>query len=66
MCQVSSVNFEEAIVPGTKVEKGDPLGFFLFGGSDIVMLFSEDLDFTLTAGVNEHADMGTEYGRIRG
>ncbi|MBO6052517.1 MAG: phosphatidylserine decarboxylase [Clostridia bacterium] len=65
MCQVSSVNFEETIVPGAKVKKGDPLGFFLFGGSDIVMLFSEDLDFAMTAEAGEHFHMGQAYGTIR-
>ncbi|MBQ9047533.1 MAG: phosphatidylserine decarboxylase [Solobacterium sp.] len=49
MCQVSSVNFENTVVPGAHVKKGDPLGYFLFGGSDIIMLFSEDTGFTLTA-----------------
>ena len=64
MCQVSSVNFEETIVPGTEVKKGDPLGFFLFGGSDIVMLFSEDLDFQMSAETDVHYNMGQEYGAI--
>ena len=64
MCQVSSVNFEDTIVPGAKVKKGDPLGYFLFGGSDIVMIFSEDLDFEMTAEPNVHYSMGQEYGRI--
>ena len=26
---------------GAVVEKGDPMGYFLFGGSDIVMIFQE-------------------------
>ena len=64
MCQVSSVNFEEDIVPGKKVSKGDPLGYFLFSGSDIVMLFSEDLDFHLSDVEGKHLQMGQEYGRI--
>ena len=65
MCQVSSVNFEKSITPGTKVKKGDPLGFFLFGGSDIVMLFSENLDFDKTAKTGVHKQMGQKYGTIR-
>ncbi len=65
MCQVCSVNFEQGIVPGARVRKGDPLGWFAFGGSDIVMLFSEDLDFRLTAAPKEHLLMGRPYGRIR-
>ena len=64
MCQVSSVNFEGTIVPGARVENGDPLGYFLFGGSDIVMLFSKDLDFEFTAEKDEHLLMGQEYGRL--
>ena len=63
MCQVSSVNFEDTVIPGARVEKGDPLGYFMFGG-DIVMIFSEDLDFDLTAEAGIHFNMGEEYGRI--
>ena len=64
MCQVSSVNFEESVVPGALVEKGDPLGYFLFGGSDIIMIFSEDAGFALTAEPGDHLDMGKAYGTI--
>lgn len=65
MCQVSSVNFEETIVPGAKVKKGDPLGCFLFGGSDIVILFSKDLGFELSAKQGVHLQMGEAYGTIK-
>lgn len=65
MCQVASVNFEKNVAAGAKVRKGDPLGFFLFGGSDIVMIFSEVLDFQMTAEPGAHTLMGTAYGRIR-
>ena len=64
MCQVSSVNFEDTVMAGAAVQKGDPLGFFLFGGSDIVMLFSADTRFEMTAKPGEHILMGTEYGRL--
>ena len=64
MCQVSSVNFEDNIVPGAAVRKGDPLGYFMFGGSDIIMIFSEDLNFNMTAEPGVHCSMGQEYGRI--
>ena len=64
MCQVSSVNFEHTVTVGGKVEKGDPLGFFLFGGSDIIMIFSPELHFELTADPGGHILMGTEYGRL--
>ncbi|MBE6110886.1 MAG: phosphatidylserine decarboxylase [Erysipelotrichaceae bacterium] len=65
MCQVSSVNFEETVKPGTFVKKGDPLGYFMFGGSDIIMIFSENAGFTMSAKANEHLEMGNTYGRIR-
>ena len=38
MCQVSSVNMTAK--PGP-VNKGDEFGYFLFGGSDIILLFQE-------------------------
>jgi phosphatidylserine decarboxylase len=70
MSQVSSVNFEENVKPGTTFNKGDMLGTFLFGGSDIVMLFQSRVDFQLTApkdkeGGYKHLLMGEEYGRIK-
>jgi phosphatidylserine decarboxylase len=40
MCQVSSVNM--IAVPGSEVLKGDEFGYFLFGGSDIILLFQKD------------------------
>ncbi len=64
MCQVSSVNFEETVSVGADVQKGDPLGYFLFGGSDIVMIFSPDTCFEMTAEPGRHILMGTEYGRL--
>ena len=64
MCQVSSVNSEESVKAGTKVKKGDPMGYFLFGGSDIIMVFSEDAGFEMTAEKDFHLDMGSAYGTI--
>ena len=53
MGQVSSVNFLETVKPGTEVKKGDELGYFLFGGSDCVMLFEGSSGFRLTVGKGE-------------
>jgi phosphatidylserine decarboxylase len=39
MSQVCSVNFEKNIQVGTQVKKGDMMGYFLFGGSDFMMVF---------------------------
>ena len=65
MCEVSSVNFEDDIKVGSKVRKGDPMGYFLFGGSDIVLLFSEDAGFEMTCEAGKHALTGEEYGRLK-
>ena len=44
------------------VEKGDPMGYFLFGGSDIVMIFQEGVSLELAA--NEHILMGEPYAKV--
>ena len=69
MSQVCSVNFENNIKVGSTVKKGAMLGYFLFGGSDFVMLFQNKVDFALTApkernGDCKHILMGEEYGRL--
>lgn len=64
MCQVASVNFEASVKPGARARKGDPLGCFLFGGSDIIMIFSREAGFTMTAEAGKHLNMGREYGRL--
>ena len=43
MSQVSSCNFEANLKVGQEVKKGDPMGYFLFGGSDIIMLFQKGI-----------------------
>ena len=72
MAQVNSVNFEKSVQPGKEVKKGDMLGYFLFGGSDFIMVFQEEAGFKLTAPKTEdakyyqHVLMGEEYGRLGG
>jgi len=71
MSQVSSVNFESSVKVGETVKKGDPLGYFLFGGSDIVMIFQQKAGFELTAKESasdsySHILMGEAYGRMNG
>jgi len=69
MSQISSVNFEDTVKVGHAFKKGDGLGYFLFGGSDIVMIFQDKVDFQITApkdkhGVYQHVLTGEEYGKI--
>ncbi len=47
MVVVGSVNFEQNILPGVQVKKGDMLGSFAFGGSDFIMIFQDNINFTL-------------------
>lgn len=68
MVAIGSVNFEEGITVGTRVEKGDMLGHFAFGGSDFIMIFQEKVNFTLDAPkqadgkVYKHMLMGEKLG----
>lgn len=68
MSQICSVNFESNLKVGDSVKKGDMLGYFLFGGSDFVMIFQEGINFSLTAPTSgsgyQHLLMGEEYGRL--
>jgi phosphatidylserine decarboxylase len=69
MSQVSSVNFEKTVEVGNTFKKGDMLGYFLFGGSDFVILFQNKVSFILMSskqdsGSYKHLLMGEEYGRV--
>ena len=64
MGQVSSVNFVETVKPGTEVKKGDELGYFLFGGSDCVMLFEGSSGFRLTVGKGEKGGYSAGYRHV--
>lgn len=69
MSQVSSVNFEDTVKIGAKVKKGDMMGCFLFGGSDIIMLFPKESNFKMVPqpdknGGYQHMNTGEIYGRM--
>ena len=64
MMPVTSINFCSDVVPGAQVKKGQELGWFLFGGSDFVILFQKDVVFHLTPTVFSHQLMGQELGRL--
>jgi phosphatidylserine decarboxylase len=70
MSQICSIKFEDNIHAGIRVKKGDMLGCFLFGGSDIVMLFQQKAGFVLKAATNgqsyQHILMGEKYGELTG
>lgn len=64
MSQICSCNFEDNLKIGDYVHKGDPLGYFLFGGSDIVMLFQKGVKFTPLFKKDEHILMGEDYAHL--
>ncbi len=69
MSQVSSCNLEDNVVVGAHVEKGDPLGYFLFGGSDICMVFQEGVKVDYLPGKNaegkyDHVLMGQPLANL--
>lgn len=43
VAQVSSVNWNESVVVGADIRQGQELGYFLCGGSDIVLLFEPSI-----------------------
>lgn len=70
MSQVASVNITEGLQVGQRVEKGDELGYFLFGGSDFVLVFQKDAGFRLSSpkdesGAWQHILMGEKLGELK-
>lgn len=66
MSQICSCNWEDTVRVGAEVKKGDPMGYFLFGGSDIVMIFQNGISVDMlcsedTGGGYEHILMGEPY-----
>ena len=59
MAQVSSVNL--TVETGATLTKGEEFGYFLFGGSDILMLF-QNPRLKLDAQVGTHYLQGQEIG----
>ncbi len=73
MAVVSSVKFEPGVMVGSKHQKGEMLGNFLFGGSDFVMVFQPRAGFELIAPMDPddaaayaHLLMGEAYGTLKG
>lgn len=68
MSQICSCNWEEGLEVGSVVQKGDPMGYFLFGGSDIVMVFQAGVDVEFLARAEgesyAHLLMGEPYANL--
>lgn len=64
MMPVTSINWTSEVKVGAEVTKGQELGWFLFGGSDYVILFQAGINFQLTPKIFSHQLMGEELGRL--
>lgn len=62
MAQVSSVNM--TAVEGAYLNKGDEFGHFLFGGSDIIMLFQAHSNVVMTSAPGVHYNTGMSVGEV--
>jgi len=60
MAQVSSVNMPAVV--GSYLNKGDEFGYFLFGGSDIIVLFEADAQVTINTAPMVHYNSGMCIG----
>jgi phosphatidylserine decarboxylase len=56
MAQVSSCNITAEV--GDWLHKGEEFGYFLFGGSDIIILFDKDCDVNICMKPNTHYKQG--------
>ncbi len=62
MAQVSSVNMPA--VEGAYLNKGEEFGYFLFGGSDIIVLFEADSKVTINTAPRVHYNTGMAIGEV--
>lgn len=58
---MSSVNFESNLQPGSTVRKGDLMGWFDMGGSDIVLLFQKGVKLDLQVPLDEDGTYQHHY-----
>ncbi|KAL6229249.1 hypothetical protein BDW75DRAFT_245897 [Aspergillus navahoensis] len=49
---------------GAELHKGEELGYFQFGGSDVVLIFESRLNVRITMEEGQHYRMGREIGRF--
>ena len=64
MSQICSVNWLSSLHVGQQLKRGDDMGYFLFGGSDVIMIFQKGIDVNLL----HHGDlllMGEAYAELK-
>lgn len=70
MSQICSVNWNETLHVGRHLRKGDEMGYFMVGGSDVIMIFQKGIDVELLTtpdgeGGYEHLLMGEPYANLK-
>ncbi|MCR4582986.1 MAG: phosphatidylserine decarboxylase [Prevotella sp.] len=64
MSQICSCNWADGLHVGQQLRRGDEVGYFLFGGSDIIMLFQKGVQVDIVHD-GGHLLMGQPYARLR-
>lgn len=64
MSQICSVNWIPELHVGQRLKRGDEMGFFQFGGSDIIMIFQRGVDVEIVHD-GDLTLMGEPYARLR-
>jgi len=65
IAEVSSCIIDKKIKPGYKIEKGEELGYFQFGGSTHCLVFRKDVIKKFTVKVNDDIKMGQHIANTR-
>ena len=63
MSQICSCNWLESLHVGDRLERGQEMGYFLFGGSDIVLIFQRNINVQLLHS-GDHLLMGEAYAHL--
>ncbi len=63
MSQICSCNWLSTLNVGQHIDRGQEMGYFLFGGSDIIMIFQKGINVEL-AHDGDHLLMGEAYARL--
>lgn len=63
MSQICSVNWLQNLQPGKPLHRGTEMGYFQFGGSDIILLFQRGVDVSLLHN-GDLTLMGQPYARL--
>jgi phosphatidylserine decarboxylase len=64
MSQICSVNWIPELHVGQQLKRGDEMGYFQFGGSDIIMIFQKGINVSIVHDGNLTL-MGQPYANLK-